>query len=201
VLQESEESQEEVSKTTPPPPPPPTYELVPAVGKNPAAQDYGRHCKAKGGLGMGKERGEGKSGRGSVSAGVVVIEDDEEEAGTEQADSGTQLSKKQRKKLREQADSEAQLSKKERKKLREKVQRKQKAQRDAGANATAAAGMLKVKRGQGQQYPRYEKALGEAEGWFRRKHQARNFKSQLYGTFIVNSESGRALTSRDSEKI
>ena len=125
---------------------------------------------------MGKERGEGKGGRRSVSAGVLVIEDDEE-AGTEQADSGTQLSKKQRKKLREQADSEAQLSKKERKKLREKVQRKQKAQLDAGANATAAAGMLKVKRGQGQQYPRYEKALGEAEAWCRRKHQARNFKS------------------------
>jgi hypothetical protein len=155
VLQASEEFQEEVSKNLPPPPP--TYELVPAAGKNPAAQDYGRHCKAKGG-GMGKERGEGKGGRRSVSAGVLVIEDDEE-AGTEQADSGTQLSKKQRKKLRE------------------KVQRKQKAQLDAGANATAAAGMLKVKRGQGQQYPRYEKALGEAEAWCRRKHQARNFKS------------------------
>jgi hypothetical protein len=155
VLQASEEFQEEVSKNLPPPP---TYELVPAAGQNPAAQDYGRHCKAKGGGGMGKERGEGKGGRGSVSAGVVVIEDDDE-AGTEQADSGTQLSKKQRKKLRE------------------KVQRKQKAQLDAGANATAAAGMLKVKRGHGQQHPRYEKALGEVEAWCRRKHQVRNFKS------------------------
>lgn len=108
---------------------------------------------------MGNERGEGKGVRGSVSAGVVGIEDDDEEAGTEQADSGTQLSKKQRKKLRE------------------KVQRKQKAQLDAGANATAAAGMLNVKRGQGKQYPRYEKACGEAEAWCRRKQQARNFKS------------------------